>query len=73
MNKDEAIYLAKSTAEEKGYPWREPVIVKKIKKYVIFGPSVWYVMSNANIRGGNINTLIDEKNKCVLKQVFVKR
>jgi hypothetical protein len=52
VDREKAISLARSTCEERGWPWIEPVYVRvSLRRYEI--------MTNAEHRGGNVFLTVD--------------
>jgi len=68
----EVLRIARVTAEEQGWPWREPVSA-------VFGPGgggspgEWHVMTNAGHRGGNVNIWINDETGTVFHKGFARR
>jgi hypothetical protein len=73
ITKEEAIAKARAIALEKGWTWREPVLVKRERAFMIFGRANWRLMSSADRRGGNVNVRIDCKTGAVLSTGFARR
>jgi len=63
---DEAIRIAHAYAEEKGWPWHEPV--RAIEWFTKI-----HVVTNAGFRGGNVNVWISVRNGRVLHAGFAPR
>jgi hypothetical protein len=59
IERDEAIAIARFAAEREGWLWEEPVFVRLERSFVFFGRSTWYVMSNSNHHGRNVNVRVD--------------
>ena len=66
MEQKEIIEIAKKALDEKGWSWKKPIIVRKLKKYVLFGPVMWKVWTNSNKKGRDVFILIDDKNGRIL-------
>jgi hypothetical protein len=60
MNQGEAAAIARSEAERKGWPWTEPVFVRRERRWILFGRVHWRFMTNADHRGGNVNIVVDD-------------
>ncbi len=73
MTKDQAISIAKAVALKEGWPWVEPIGATKERPFVIFGRPWWHVMSNAGMRGGNVNVHIDDKTGEIRGKGFAPR
>ena len=73
MTKDEAIQIAKTVAEKEDWPWREPVFATRQRTFFFFGPATWYVTTNADQRGGNVNVYIADATGEVLRQGYAGR
>jgi hypothetical protein len=73
MTRDEVIAIAGEVASREGWPWREPVIAKKRRVFVVAGRASWHVMSNANFRGGNVNVHLDDRTGQVINKAFAPR
>ena len=53
ISSEEAIERARRCAEERGWVWREPVIVKRSRAFVLIGRVRYEVRTNAEMRGSN--------------------
>ena len=73
MTREEVLKVARSTVEKQGWPWEEPVLVKRERKFVIVGAILWHVTTNANYRGANANVWIDDKTGRVVSKAFAPR
>lgn len=70
MTQDEAVGIARSLAQEKGWEWREPVYAARCRSGFAWGPWVWEVYSNRRHRGRNVRVIIDEQSGKVLRSGF---
>ena len=70
MNRDEALSIARVAAEAKGWPWQEPLLVTRRRRFVFFGPVSWHITTNAMSRGGNVRIAVDDESKTVVEQGF---
>ena len=68
--RSELIEIAKSAAEEEGWPWQEPVKVMKNRRWFLIGALQWEVMTAAEYRGGNLYIMIDDKTGKVIGKSF---
>src|SRR5207248_934986 len=59
ISPEQAIELARACAEERGWPWLEPVDVSRSRAYVLFGRVEYEVRSNAECRGSNARVVVD--------------
>jgi hypothetical protein len=73
INKDEAVLIAKSAAEREDWPWEEPVFVRRERRFVFFGRPSWYVISNSNYLGRNVNVRVDAESGAVISKAFSLR
>jgi hypothetical protein len=73
MTHEEVLRLAQAATAYEGWPWREPVHVERLRRWLFFGPIEWHVMTNANYRGGNVNIWIDDRSGKVAKKGFAPR
>lgn len=66
LTAEEARELARKECELRGWPWAEPIMVKR---------ELWefHVMTNASKRGGNVNVWIDARSRRVKRSAFVRR
>jgi len=69
----ELLSIAQEAAGQQGWPWLEPVSVTKLRRWILFGPVEWQVMTNTNFRGGNIFVVIDDRTKKVLRRGYSSR
>jgi len=71
MTREEAIEIAKKTAEANGWPWSEPV--QAIKRGFFPFKQSWEVLSNADRRGANVLVEIDERSGSIRRSAFLPR
>jgi hypothetical protein len=67
MTAEEAIALTRKLAEERGWPWYEPVDAWSSRHYWLWGRRYWHVFANANCRGLNTWAMIDDETGEILK------
>jgi hypothetical protein len=70
---DEALIAARATAAAEGWPWREPVQVRRKRSWFFFGPARWEVWTNADSIGSNVRIVIDEASGEVQEKRFLSR
>lgn len=70
MTQNEAIAIARQVATAEDWPWREPIIATKSRRFVIAGAAYWHVMSNAGHRGANVYVCIEDRTRSVVSKVF---
>jgi hypothetical protein len=73
MTEHEAIAIAREVAASEGWPWCEPIITSKSRRFVIAGTVYWHVLSNANYRHTNIYLCIDDQTGRVISKRFAPR
>ncbi|HEX8474472.1 MAG TPA: hypothetical protein VF666_10595 [Pyrinomonadaceae bacterium] len=73
MTSDEAISLAKQTAQQEGWAWDEPARASKHRRFGVVGAAYWEVVSNANVIGRNVRIRIDDATGEVLQKNFLPR
>lgn len=73
MTADEARQVAHQVAIEAGWPWQEPIWTTKQRLFFVAGPATWYVMSNAECRGMNVNVRVDDQSGRVISKAFAPR
>lgn len=73
MTRDEVIRIAHLLVEEEGWPWDEPVIITRKRRFLLFGKMSWYIRTNTECRGTNVNIEIDDKTGTVLNKHFALR
>ena len=66
MTENDIIEIGKEAVREKGWSWQKPVIVRRIKKYILFGPPLWRIWTNSDAKGGNVVIYIDDATGKVL-------
>jgi hypothetical protein len=71
MTKTEALEAAKRVATENDWPWLEPVVVTKKRRW--FRVRSWMVHSNADERGCNVRVEVDDAAGRVVRAVFCPR
>lgn len=73
MTQDKAIQRAREIAIAQGWPWEEPLWVKRHKPNLLdrlFGRPIttWTIRSNTNFRGRNVTIILnDESGECLGK------
>lgn len=74
MLKTEVIEVAREAVSAAGYEWREPVNVQRHRRFLFFGSTTkWHVMTNAAMRGCNVNIWIDDTTGDIDSLVFAPR
>lgn len=66
----ELIEIARAAAEEEGWPWEGPIQVLTRRRWVLFGPVEWEIMTYTDYRGGNVFVTIDDKTGKVISKSF---
>jgi hypothetical protein len=59
MTREEAIEAARALAHQNAWPWREPVLAVRRRRWLV-GRLVWQVRSNADALGANACFVIDD-------------
>ena len=72
MTEDEAIQLARSIAEQEGWPWRGTVTASRSRRGLVGRPE-WLITSNAQARGLNVRVRIDDHTGQILSREFAPR
>jgi hypothetical protein len=70
---DEALDVARAVAAAEGWPWQEPVAVRRQKSWIFFGSASWEVRTNAESLGSNVRIVIDEATGQVTDKHFLPR
>jgi hypothetical protein len=65
--------VSRAAVADEGWPWAEPVVVHRYRTWPLFGRLRWHVMTNANLRGGNVNIHIDDHSASVVAKAFACR
>ncbi len=73
MTVAETLRLARAVAEEKGWPWQEPVKVSRRRSFLFFGAAHWEVWTNAECLGMNVRVEIDDATGQVRQKAFLPR
>ena len=68
--RDELITQARAVAEERGWPWREPVEVSEAAHN---GEPVWAVRTNAGMRGASVRILLRRSDRAVVHTGYLPR
>ncbi len=71
MTENEALQIAKDLAATKGWTWREPVTVRRRRRWFRFVG--WTVQSNAQSRGCNVYVEIDDLSGRIARAAFWPR
>ena len=73
MTTEDALRIARAVAEEKGWPWLEPVMVSRRRAFLFFGAAHWEVRTNAGSLGMNVRVEIDDTTGKVRQKGFLPR
>jgi hypothetical protein len=73
MTREEVIRIARLVVEEEGWPWIEPVVATRERRFLLFGKVSWHIRTNAKHRGANVNVQVDDKTGLVLSKCFAPR
>lgn len=71
VTEDEAIQIAKQTAEVQGWPWVGEVLIDR--EQLAEGHYAWTIKSNAGALGRNVLVTVDAKDGSVLNRRFWPR
>ena len=72
MSRDEVERTAREAAQAAGYPWQPSISITATRLFLFFGPVLsWHVMTNAPMRGGNVNVHVSRTGK-VTKIAFAR-
>jgi hypothetical protein len=66
ITRGQAIEIARKYVLAQDWPWLQPVNATRLRRWVLFGPRVWWVITNGSVRGGNCTVTVDEKTGRVL-------
>jgi len=72
MTPTDARRIAEELAEAKGWPFRDPVRIRRKAPWFLGAPR-WTVLSNADSKGGNIRVEIDEATGAILASGYNPR
>jgi hypothetical protein len=64
---------ARRCAEEGGWVWREPVIVKRSRAFVLVGRVCYEVRTNAEMRGSNARIVVDAEDGSIAEAHWLPR
>lgn len=70
---DEALNLARAVAAAEGWPWQEPVQVRRQRRWLFFGSARWEIWTNADSLGSNVRIVIDDASGEVEEKHFLPR
>jgi hypothetical protein len=71
MVESEIRSMALAIARENGWPWFEPVQIKKRTR--LFRAALWTIWTNSDKRGANVIIEIDDASGTVIKARFARR
>jgi hypothetical protein len=66
VTRDEALRIARAETERRGWPWCEPVSVNR-------SLLTFHVMTNAQMRGGNVNVHVRIRDGSIRRIGFARR
>ena len=72
MTRDAAIQTARTLAEQKGWPWVEPLMVEDGRRFIVFGKRFWRVTTNTRYVdiGCNVHVEMDDETGRVLSSGY---
>jgi hypothetical protein len=70
---DEVQAVARAAAIAEGWPWEEPVRVRRQRSWLFFGRARWEVWTNADSMGSNVRVVIDETTGEIQEKHFLSR
>ena len=70
---EEAVERARRYAEERGWAWREPVLVTRSRSFVLVGRATYEVRSNADSRGSNARVIVAADDGSILEAHWLPR
>ena len=73
MDRARAEAIARAEIERRGWHWKEPILVKRRRRWLFFGPVIWEVHTNTRARGMNARIEIADSNERVLKAAWLPR
>jgi hypothetical protein len=73
ITSEDAIARARRVADERGWPWQEPVHVARRRAYVFFGGVTYEIRTNATTRGQNARIVVDAEDGSVLEARWLPR
>ena len=66
MSREAALLAAQAAATDQGFAWTEPIRVRR-------SGANWWVLTNADHRGGNLNVRVDGGEGAVRRIGFARR
>jgi len=73
MTAERAEAVAKAAAADEGWPWQDPVRVRRQRRWLFIGPTRWEVWTNADSLGSNVRVVIDDASGDVKEKHFLPR
>jgi len=70
---ENAIECARRCAEERGWAWREPVLVTRSRTFVFVGRVRYEVRTNAEMRGSNARIVVDAEDGSIIEAHWLPR
>ncbi len=71
MNEKEILEIAVKYAQERGWPWLEPIEVRRRSRW--FGRAVYMIRSKSEMRGRNVVMMIDAVDGAIKQAGFLRR
>ncbi len=66
VSRADALRIAEAHCREKGWPWEDPVIVNRELL-------CYYIMTNAEVKGGNVNIRVSLEDGSIIHSGFAAR
>jgi hypothetical protein len=73
ISSEEAVERARQYAEERGWPWHEPVRVTRSRAFVVSGRVTYEVRSNAQSRGSNARVIVAADDGSIVEAYWLPR
>jgi len=71
MTESEVLAIAKQRASESGWPWLDPVQIRR--RTSCLGNRYWSVWTNSGNRGCNVRLVIDDATQSIKTAAFLPR
>lgn len=73
ISAEEAVERARRHAEERGWPWREPVSVTRHRAYLILGRVTYEVRSSSDRIGSNARVIVAADDGSIVEAYWLPR
>jgi hypothetical protein len=73
MTESEVLEIVRRVASEQGWPYVEPVLVRRRRPWFRQIGGTWEIFTNRNFIGGNVRMIVEDETGAVVSKGFIPR